>query len=76
VLELSAAAGLPVEVRDVSLPSSTPPTRSSAPARWASSPASPEIDGRRIGDGEVGELTRKLADLYRSYASTHGTLVV
>ena len=38
-------------------PRCTPPTRCSAPGRWARSPASPTIDGRPIGDGMVGPVT-------------------
>ena len=34
------------------------------------------IDGRTIGNGAVGELTKELADRYRAHASTHGTPVV
>jgi branched-chain amino acid aminotransferase len=31
-----------------------------------------EIDRRTIGDGDVGPLTKQLADLYRAHAAEHG----
>ena len=32
-----------------------------------------EADGRMIGDGYVGKLTKKLQQLYREFAFEHGT---
>jgi len=32
-----------------------------------------EVDGRRIGSGQPGEITTKLVAAFREYASTHGT---
>jgi branched-chain amino acid aminotransferase group I len=32
-----------------------------------------EADGRQIADGAVGEMTRRLQQLHREYAFTHGT---
>jgi branched-chain amino acid aminotransferase len=31
------------------------------------------IDGRTIGDGRPGELTRRIARLYREHAAANGT---
>jgi branched-subunit amino acid aminotransferase/4-amino-4-deoxychorismate lyase len=31
-----------------------------------------EADGRTIGDGQPGEMTRRLQDLHRAYAYEHG----
>jgi len=76
VLELAAGAGVPVEVRDVSLAEFHAADEVFCTGTMGELAGVTEIDGRRIGDGEVGELTRKLADLYRSHASTHGTPVV
>jgi branched-chain amino acid aminotransferase len=76
VLELAAGAGLTVEVRDVSLAEFHAADEVFCTGTMGEIAGVTEIDGRRIGHGEVGELTRKLADLYRSHASTHGTPVV
>jgi branched-chain amino acid aminotransferase len=76
VLELAAGIGVPVEVRDVSLAEFHAADEVFCTGTMGELAGVTEIDGRRIGNGEVGELTRKLADLYRSHASTHGTLVV
>jgi branched-chain amino acid aminotransferase len=76
VLELAAGAGLAVEVRDVSLSEFHAADEVFCTGTMGELAGITEIDGRRIGTGEVGELTRKLADLYRSHASTHGTPVV
>ena len=75
VLEL-AAGTLPVEVRDVSLSEFHAADEVFCTGTMGELAGITEIDGRRIGNGEVGELTRKLADRYRSHASTHGTPVV
>jgi branched-chain amino acid aminotransferase len=76
VLELAAGIGVPVEVRDVSPAEFHAADEVFCTGTMGELAGVTEIDGRRIGNGEVGELTRKLADLYRSHASTHGTLVV
>jgi branched-chain amino acid aminotransferase len=31
-----------------------------------------ELDGRRIGDGGVGEVTRRLSELFRGFVAAHG----
>lgn len=35
-----------------------------------------EIDGRRIASGDVGPVTKRIADLYQRHATTHGVQVV
>jgi branched-chain amino acid aminotransferase len=37
--------------------------------------AAVEVDGRRIGDGHPGPITRRLTSLFRQYAQSHGTPV-
>jgi len=76
VLELAAGAGLPVEVRDVALSEMYAADEVFCTGTMGELAGITEIDGRRIGTGEVGELTRKLADLYRSHAATRGVPVV
>jgi branched-chain amino acid aminotransferase len=76
VLELAAATGLPAEVRDVALSEMYAADEVFCTGTMGELAGITEIDGRRIGTGEVGELTRKLADLYRSHAATRGTPVV
>ncbi len=34
------------------------------------------VDGRTIGDGEVGEMTRRLSALYAERTAAEGTRVV
>ncbi len=34
------------------------------------------IDGRSIGDGKVGPVTRRVATLYREHATTTGTPII
>jgi len=76
VLELAAATGLPAEVRDVALSEMYAADEVFCTGTMGELAGITEIDGRRIGTGEVGELTRKLADLYRSHAATRGVPVV
>ena len=76
VLELAAATGLPAEVRDVALSEMYAADEVFCTGTMGELAGITEIDGRRIADGEVGELTRKLADLYRTHAATRGTPVV
>ena len=76
VLELAAGAGLPVEVRDDALSEMYAADEVFCTGTMGELAGITEIDGRRIGTGEVGELTRKLADLYRSHAATRGVPVV
>ena len=76
VLELAAATGVPVEVRDVALSEMYAADEVFCTGTMGELAGVTEIDGRRIADGEVGELTRKLANLYRSHAATQGTPVV
>jgi len=34
-----------------------------------------EIDRRPIGDGKVGNITKKLIKLFREYVKTHGEVI-
>src|SRR5687767_10473084 len=76
VLELAGGIGQPVEVRDVSLSEFHAADEVFCTGTMGELAGITRIDGRTIGHGEVGELTRKLADLYRSHAAAHGTVVV
>jgi branched-subunit amino acid aminotransferase/4-amino-4-deoxychorismate lyase len=35
-----------------------------------------ELDGRRIGDGQAGEMTLRLSELFRQRTAAEGTIVV
>jgi branched-chain amino acid aminotransferase len=35
-----------------------------------------KIDGRTIGNGEVGPMTKRLSELYRRRTETQGTIVI
>jgi branched-chain amino acid aminotransferase len=76
VLELARDAGLPVEVRDVALSEMYAADEVFCTGTMGELAGITAIDGRTIGSGAVGELTKELADRYRAYASTHGTPVV
>jgi branched-chain amino acid aminotransferase len=63
VLELAAGTGVPAEVRDVALSEMYVADEVFCTGTMGELAGITEIDGRRIAGGEVGELTRKLADL-------------
>ncbi len=75
VLELARREGIPTRERNVSL--SELYTADEVFTTGTMGELSPvlEIDGRRIGDGGIGELTRTLQDLYRRKTESEGELL-
>ncbi|RMH12633.1 MAG: aminotransferase IV [Planctomycetota bacterium] len=72
VLELCRAHNIPCEVRDISMTEvyrarECFTTGTMGELAWVGT-----IDGRTIGDGTIGPITRRLSSLYRELASTSG----
>jgi len=72
VLELCRAHNIPCEVRDISMTEvyrarECFTTGTMGELAWVGT-----IDGRTIGDGTIGPITRRLSSLYRELASTFG----
>ncbi|GAA4974339.1 aminotransferase class IV [Actinoplanes utahensis] len=76
VLDLAAVHGVPAVVRDVSLTEFYAADEVFCTGTMGEIAAVTTIDGRRIGDGEVGELTRRIAKIYQEHAATHGVRVL
>lgn len=64
VLELCARHALPCEERDVSLAEAYRADEAFCTGTMGELAAVTRIDGRTIGDGQVGPLTRRLSELY------------
>jgi branched-chain amino acid aminotransferase len=71
VLALAAEANIPAAVRDVSLAEMYASTEVFCTGTMGEIAAVVEIDGRRIADGSVGDLTRRISTLYRSHVHTN-----
>jgi len=76
VLRLAAADGHPVDVRDISLAELYAAAEVFCTGTMGEIAAVTRIDGRSIGDGDVGPVTERMAGLYRVHASAAGTLLV
>lgn len=76
VLELAAAAGIDAAVRDLSLTEMYGADEVFCTGTMGEIAGVTEIDGRVIGDGKIGPMTNRIADLYQAHARTHGTPVV
>jgi branched-chain amino acid aminotransferase len=75
VLQLAPAAGIPVTVRDVSLVEMYTADEVFCTGTMGELAAVTTIDGRRIGGGEVGPVTKELSALYRAHARANGVAV-
>ena len=73
VLELAAAAGIDAVERDVSLPEVYVADEVFCTGTMGELAAVTEVDGRRIGTGEPGPVTAKLAATYQAHARANGT---
>jgi branched-chain amino acid aminotransferase len=73
VLDLAAGHGIEAVVRDLSLTEMYAADEVFCTGTMGEIAGVTEIDGRVIGDGGVGPVTSRVANLYRSYASTAGT---
>jgi branched-chain amino acid aminotransferase len=75
VLELAPAAGFRTAVRDVSLAELYVADEVFCTGTMGEIAGVVSIDGRAIGDGAVGPVTKRIAELYTAHARTHGTPV-
>ncbi|OLB75434.1 MAG: aminotransferase IV [Actinobacteria bacterium 13_2_20CM_2_71_6] len=75
VLELAPAAGIPVTVRDVAPGDLYAADEVFCTGTMGEIAGIVEIDGRPIGAGRVGPVTRRIAELYAAHVRTHGTPV-
>jgi len=76
VLELCATHGLTHEVRDLSLTEVYRADEMFCTGTMGELAAVTAVDGRRIGDGEAGPVTRRLSGLYAQLTAASGTRVV
>jgi branched-chain amino acid aminotransferase len=73
VLDLAAANAIGAHVRDVSLTEMYAADEVFCTGTMGEIAGVTEIDGRVIGAGKVGEVTRQIAALYRAHAAATGT---
>jgi branched-chain amino acid aminotransferase len=76
VLDLCGANGIDHEVRDISLTEVYRATEVFCTGTMGELAAVVEVDGRKIGDGSVGAMTRRLSELYAEETRTGGYRVV
>jgi branched-chain amino acid aminotransferase len=76
VLELCQEHGIPCEVTDLSLAEAYRADEAFCSGTMGELAAVTKIDGRRIGNGDVGSMTRRLTELFRALTATEGTLIV
>jgi len=72
VLDLCAANGIDHEVRDLSLTEVYRAAEMFCTGTMGELVAVTKVDGRTIGDGEPGPVTRRLSDLYRQETARYG----
>jgi branched-chain amino acid aminotransferase len=75
VLDLAPAAGLRTSVRDVSLAELYAADEVFCTGTMGEIAGVVSVDGRAIGDGAVGPVTKRVAELYTAHARTHCTPV-
>ncbi|HEY7174048.1 MAG TPA: aminotransferase class IV [Micromonosporaceae bacterium] len=75
VLDIAPAAGIAAAERDVSLTEMYTADEVFCTGTMGEIAGIVAIDGRVIGNGAVGPMTRRVATLYRDHARTHGTLI-
>jgi branched-chain amino acid aminotransferase len=76
VLDILAKEGIPHEVRDLSLTELYRADECFCTGTMGELAGVTEADGRRIGDGEIGAMTRRLSALYAKRTASGGTRVV
>ena len=76
VLRLAAEAGVPCEVGDFSLTQLYAADEAFVTGTMGELTPVLTVDGRRIGDGEPGAVTRELSAAYAALTATSGTTVV
>jgi branched-chain amino acid aminotransferase len=72
VLDLAAHHDIPAVVRDVSLTEMYAADEVFCTGTMGEIVAVTTIDGRRIGDGEVGPMTSRVAKIYQEHAAANG----
>lgn len=76
VLELCEKHAIPCEVRDISMAEVYRADEAFCTGTMGEIAMVTEIDGRRIGTGEMGEQTKRLSELFRALTEVEGTVVV
>jgi branched-chain amino acid aminotransferase len=76
VLELCAAHAIPHAVTDLSLTEAYRADEAFCTGTMGELAAVTTVDGRRIGDGAVGPMTRRLTALFRELTAREGDVVV
>lgn len=76
VLALAAEAGIDVEVRDISLAEMHSADEVFCTGTMGEIAGVVLIDGRTIGGGAIGPVTKRIADIYLAHARAAGTQVV
>ncbi len=76
VLDLCAANGIAHEVRDISTTEVYAADEMSCTGTMGELAAITTVDGRTIGDGKVGAMTRRLSQLYGEETATSGYEIV
>jgi branched-chain amino acid aminotransferase len=72
VLALAEVSAIPVEIRDVSLAEFYRAEEIFCTGTMGEIAAVTTVDGRTIGDGHPGKLTRHIAQLYHEHVRAHG----
>ena len=76
VLELCAGHDIPSRVKDLSLTEAYRADEAFCTGTMGELASVTDIDGRVIGDGSPGPLTKRLSDLYRDLTAREGVVVV
>jgi len=76
VLELCLAYGIPCEERDLTLTEAYRADEMFCSGTMGELAAVTRVDGRVIGDGRLGPMTRRLSDLFGQMTRREGTVVV
>jgi branched-chain amino acid aminotransferase len=76
VLELCEANGIPCEERDLSLTEAYRADEMFCSGTMGELAAVTRVDGRVIGDGRPGPLTRRLSELFREITAREGTVFI
>lgn len=76
VLELGARYDIPMEVSDLSLTDVYRAEEMFCTGTMGELAGVVEVDGRRIGDGQVGAMTKRLSALYRDCTAAEGEPIV
>jgi branched-chain amino acid aminotransferase len=75
VLRLAAAAGIPTAEGDYSLPQLYNASEVFVTGTMGGLAPVVSVDGRSIGDGSIGPVTKQLTELYANLTATTGTEV-